>query len=345
MKKILSSVLVGILVVVAVVGGTAYFVLFHNPDEPTVDVPVATQPTMVDSSGKSHLVVVDGNGTSYAVVTDADGNRYAAEYNGNQIGSTVGQVNDQIALEDLPTTSNGQQVIVTNDPNSYKGDVGTTSPAQTTVPTTQPTTNSPSSTTTTAPSGGQDPYALVPYRIEKYEKIFASGTYLMEITTNDPDLGDTPITMALKNGNMYVDTTIEGMKCTMIFESKSETMYLLFTDWKKYCKLPEDLMGEDFDMSSMMADFGMDDIGEVSVSTADINGQKLILESYISSSDGSTVNYYFNGDQLVRRDNIAKNGAVDSIYVSKFMSDVPDSFFRIPDGYGYLNLSWIGALM
>lgn len=348
MKKILSSVILGIFVVVAVVGGTAYFVLFHNPDAPLPEEPVATQPTMVDSSGKSHLVVVDGNGTSYAVVTDAEGNRYAAEYSGNQIGSTVGQVNDQIALGDLPSDSGGQQVVVTNNPDSYKGEVGTTTPAQTTAPTTQTTTTPPVSgnmTSTSAPSAAQDPNALVPYRIEKYEKIFASGTYLMEITTNDPDLGDTPITMALKGGNMYVDTTIEGMDCSMIFDSKSETMYLLFTDWKKYCKLPEDLMGEDFDMSSMMADFGMDDIGEISVSTADINGQKLIMESYVSSADGSTVNYYFNGDQLVRRDTITKNGAIDSIYVSKFMSDVPDSYFRIPDGYGYLNLSWIDALM
>ncbi len=345
MKKILTRIFVGLLIVVAVVGGTAYFMLFHNPDDPEI-ITNTTQPTMVDSSGKSHLVVVDGNGTSYAVVTDADGNRYAAEYSGSEIGSTVGQVNDQVALEDLPTTTTpGQQVVVTNNPSNYMGDVSTTSPVQTTTaPTTQPTTNSNANTSSTDPVA-EDPNALVPYRIEKYEKIFASGTYLMEITTNDPDLGDTPITMAIKNGNMYINTTIEGMKCDMIFDSRTETMYLIFTDWKKYCKLPEDLMGEDFDMSSMMADFGMDDIGDVTVSKVNINGQELIMESYISSVDGSTVNYYFNGDQLVRRDNISSNGAIDSIYVSKFMSEVPDSYFQVPDGYGYLNLSWIGALM
>ncbi len=348
MKKILTRIFVGLLIIVAVVGGTAYFMLFSGPDD-TPDINVTTQPTMVDSSGKSHLVVVDGNGTSYAVVTDAEGNRYAAQYNGSEIGSTVGQVNDQIALEDLPTTTNpGQQIIVTNNPSDYMGDVGTTAPVPSTAaPTTQPTTNNSSDIpdSTTAPSQEKDPNALVPYRIEKYEKIFASGTYLMEITTNDPDLGETPITMAIKNGNMYVNTTIEGMKCQMIFDGKSETMYIVFTDWKKYCKLPEDLLGEDFDMSSMMADFGTGDIGEVTVSLADINGQQLILESYVSPVDGSTVNYYFNGDQLVRRDNISKGGTTDSIYVSKFMSDVPDSYFQVPDGYGYLNLSWIGALM
>ena len=98
-------------------------------------------------------------------------------------------------------------------------------------------------------------------------------------------------------------------------------------------------------MSEMMADFGMDDIGEITVSKVDLNGQQLILESYVSSADGSTVNYYFNGDELVRRDSISTSGAIDSIYISKFMNDVPDSYFEIPDGYGYLNLSWMGALM
>lgn len=347
MKKILTRIFVGLLIIVAVVGGTAYFLLFSNPDD-TPDVQSTTQPTMVDSSGKSHLVVVDGNGTSYAVVTDPEGNRYAAEYSGSDIGVTVGQINDQISLDDLPSEANpDNQIVVTNNPDDYRGDVGTTAPVpSTSEPATKPTSDSSSDTpdSTTAPPE-ESPDALVPYRIEKYEKIFASGTYLMEITTNDPDLGTTPITMAIKNGNMYVNTTIEGMKCQMIFDSSNETMYIVFTDWKKYCKLPEDLMGEDFDMSAMMADFGTGNIGEVSVSLAEINGQQLILESYVSPVDGSTVNYYFNGDQLVRRDNISKTGTVDSIYVSKFMSEVPDSYFRVPDGYGYLNLSWIGALM
>lgn len=345
MKKILKGILIAFLAVIVIVGGTAYFILFHNPEDPDI-VSATTQPTMVDSSGKSHLVVVDGNGTSYAVVTDAEGNRYAAQYSGNEIGATVGQVNDQVALSDLPTTPDpNQQINVTNDPSNYMGEVSTTAPTQT-APTEQPVTDVTADTSSSVSETPiEDPNALVPYRIEKYEKIFASGTYLMEITTNDPDLGDTPITMAIKNGNMYVNTTIEGMKCDMILDGRTETMYLLFTDWKKYCKLPEDLMGEDFDMSAMMADFGMENIGDVSVSTVDINGQQLILESYVSPVDGSTVNYYFNGDQLVRRDNISKDGVTDSIYVSKFMSDVPDSYFEVPDGYGYLNLSWIDALL
>lgn len=356
MKKIIKTVLLVLLVFVVVVVGTACFMLFHNPDE---DIIITNQPTMVDSAGGSHLVVVDNNGTSYAVVTDVDGNRYAAEFNGSQIGATVGQINEQVALSDLPTSSTGEQVVVTNNPDSFRGEVATTAPTTTAPVTTAPVTNSDNSQQTTSPANvtttaapqttvqgaTYGPYDLVPYRIEKYEKILSSGNYLMEMTTNDPDLGDTPITMAVKNGNMFVDTTIEGMSCQMLYLKSNDTMYMIFADWKKYCKLPEDMMGEDLDMSSMMADFGTADIGEVTVSQVEINGQPLILESYISSADGSTVNYYFDGDNLVRRDSISPSGVVDSMYISKFLSDAPNSYFEIPSGYGYLNLSWLGALM
>ncbi len=345
MRKIISRIFLVLAVFVVVVAISGIYLTFHNPEEESTTA-AALQPTMTDSSGKSHLVVVDGNGTSYAVVTDVDGNRYAAEYSGNQIGSTVGSVNDQIALSDLPTSPAGDTVTSTTEAYTTTVPVTeTTAPVtQATVPgvTEAPVTEQTQPTTQTLNPG---PYDLVPYRIEKYEKIFVSGNYLMEITTNDPDLGDTPITMALKNGNMYIDTSIEGIKCKMLYKNSDQTMYLIFDEWKKYCKLPEDLMGEDMDISSMMADFDMADIGQVTVSQVDVDGKQLILESYISLDDGSTVNYYFDGDNLVRRDNVNLAGEVDSMFVSNFMSDVPDSYFEIPAGYGYLNLSWLGALM
>ena len=53
-------------------------------------------------------------------------------------------------------------------------------------------------TETTTKKPDKKPGKLEAYRIEKYQKIFTSGTYLMEITTNDPDLGDLPVTMAIK---------------------------------------------------------------------------------------------------------------------------------------------------
>jgi hypothetical protein len=47
---------------------------------------------------------------------------------------------------------------------------------------------------------------------------------------------------------------------------------------------------------------------------------------------------------LVRRDNVYSDGHVDSTYFAQITTDVPDSCFEIPKGYGYLNLDWIGLL-
>ena len=118
---------------------------------------------------------------------------------------------------------------------------------------------------------------------------------------------------------------------------------MIFNDWKKYCKMPESMMGEDMDMDSLMSDMGNDDVGEISVSEVEINGEKLILESY-NSKAGTTVNYYFDGDLLVRRDNVYSDGHVDSTYFAQITTDIPDSYFEIPKDYGYINLDWLGLL-
>ena len=253
---------------------------------------------------------------------------------------------------------------MSNDINKFQGEISTTVSndvenediTSTTAPNNAPTKGDDVTTTKPAKpdnkpskpsqSGGK----LEAYRIEKYQKIFESGTYLMKITTNDDSLGDAPVTMAIKNGNMYVDMAVDidgstTMDCGMLYLKGKDTMYLIFNDFKKYCKMPESMMGEDMNMEDMMSEMGASDIGKITVSEVEINGEKLILESYTSTLDGTTVNYYFQDDVLVRRDNVYSNGQVDSTFFAVLTTDVPDSYFEIPKGYGYLNLSLLDALV
>ena len=208
-------------------------------------------------------------------------------------------------------------------------------PVQTTAPTNSSTTSSSS-----AP--------LQAYRIKKYEEIFKSGTYVMTVTMNDPEYPE-PVTMALKNGNIFIETAMvmeegaEPFKMKMLYLKNTDTMYLLIDDLKKYCKLPAEMVAE-FDMGSMVSDFKITTVGEIKVSQANINGKNLIVESYINEA-GETVNYYFDGESIVRLDTVSKKGTTDSVYYSLFSTDVSDSYFQIPKDYGYWNLSWMGALM
>jgi hypothetical protein len=360
MKKILQRI--ALCVVVLVIAGIAAGVRYFTYD-PTMSKE-EDNGYVTDTQGMTYTMVADKEGSTYVVVTDKEGNRYAAEYDGTTVGSTVGNINGEVALGDVPTNYDGPHLEVSNDINKFQGEISTTVSndvenediTSTTAPNNAPTKGDDVTTTKPAKpdnkptkpsqSGGK----LEAYRIEKYQKIFESGTYLMKITTNDDSLGDAPVTMAIKNGNMYVDMAVDidektTMDCGMLYLKGKDTMYLIFNDFKKYCKMPESMMGEDMNMEDMMSEMGASDIGKITVSEVEINGEKLILESYTSTLDGTTVNYYFQDDVLVRRDNVYSNGQVDSTFFAVLTTDVPDSYFEIPKGYGYLNLSLLDALV
>ena len=54
--------------------------------------------------------------------------------------------------------------------------------------------------------------------------------------------------MAVKNGNTYVETSMstEGINLAakVIYIKSTETTYLIIDNWKKYTKLPAELMGD-----------------------------------------------------------------------------------------------------
>lgn len=358
MKKILRRIFLGILsvVIIAVAATCAYL---FNPGGKIETV----RPTVTDTKGNAYLAVYGEAGETYAAVTDTNGKIYAAEIdqNGN-IGNTVASIDDKVSLEEIPKNYDGPQINETVGSNSYQGSANVVD--ATTVPQTQPTTQNTTTTEkpsskeepTKKPSSKQDttkptavsttqPPASV-YRIEKYQKIFASETYYMEFTTNDDELGDTPIIAAAKNGNILIETSVEGIACKMLYVADTDTTYIILDNWRKYSKLPKEMLGDDLDMSelNMASNFATDISNKkVTVKTVEINGKLLTCESYYTEK-GSLMEYYFDGDTLVRLDSTDTDGQLSSTYISKLTTDVPDSTFQIPDGYGYLNLDWLSML-
>lgn len=248
------------------------------------------------------------------------------------------------------TEYTGPNIDVDINPEDYTGEVSTT------IPTTKPTTTQkgdsgkkPQDETTTADRSNNDPYRLEAYRIKQYHKAISSGTFLMETTMEDEELGSTPVIMAVKNGNTYVETSMsaEGinLNAKVLFIKSTSTTYLIIDNWKKYTKLPADLMGdtEGLDMAaSLQESYSEEELDDVKVSEVELGGKKVILESY--NNGGTTVNYYFDGEKLIRRDDVYSDGTVSTTVFSKFTTNVPDSYFEIPQGYGYLNLSWLESL-
>ncbi len=357
MKKIIRGVLLGVLALVIIAGAAVAVFLFggKKPD-------VSPQPYIVDSAGTSYLAVVDEDGVTYAAVTDAVGNIYAAEVDeSGNIGETKGQINDQVDPAKLPTNYTGEHIDVTADINAFTGSAETVDEPATQGGDTQPTTvpSGADTPTTTAPGGGTD--ATKPsgnggqattttqaqkqhYRIEKYQEMFKSGQYLMEFKSSDPELGDTPITLATKNGNIVIDSKIQNFNCKMLYLSNEDKTYILIDNMKKYSELPPEMMGDEgFDMSEMTKGFAKEMDGDYKVSTVKVNGKTLNCETRVNP-DGSETRYLFDGDTLVRIDDVAADGTLSSTYISRLTSDVPDSTFEIPKNYSYLNLSWLANM-
>ena len=143
-----------------------------------------------------------------------------------------------------------------------------------------------------------------------------------------------------------IEQLVRNGRKDKIAKSKSPALGVGFNSLeKKYTKLPAELMGDTdgLDMAGELQNsYSEDDLKNVKVSEVEIGGKKLILESY--NSGGTTVNYYFDGDKLIRRDDVYADGTVSSTVFKRFTTNVPDSYFEVPDGYGYLNLSWLESL-
>lgn len=346
MKKILRNIFLSILaiIVAAIVG--VWYTLFGVSEKPVADKYI------VDSYGTTYLAITDKEGVTYAVVTDADGKQQAAKFENGYVGEINTEIKVDVDPEEIPTNYTGPDINVEINPDDYTGAVSTTIP--TTGNTDEPATSGskpqkPGSTTTTSASTEKDPYRLEPFRIKQYHKAISSGTFLMETTMEDEELGSTPVVMAVKNGNTYVETSMssEGINldAKVIYIKSTKTTYLIIDNWKKYTKLPAELMGDTdgLDMAGELQNsYSEDDLKNVKVSEVEIGGKKLILESY--NSGGTTVNYYFDGDKLIRRDDVYSDGTVSSTVFKRFTTNVPDSYFEVPEGYGYLNLSWLESL-
>ena len=317
MKKILKRVFIGLLcIIVASVAGV--WVLLSSGGKDIEDRIVT------DAAGSTYRVHVEKD-TTYAIVTDSDGKIWGADFDGDTVGSTRVPLDGEYSLDDIPTQFTGEHVDQTANINDYMGEVNNTT-ANNAVP----------EETTAAPED-----QLQVYRIQKYQDIIAGGTYMMNITMTTDGVQDPPVTMAVKNGNLYVAMEMDGMSMRMIYMAQNDTMYMLIDMLKKYCEIPKDMIGEDMDVSAITSDFEIKGLGEVTASETEINGNKLICESY-TDDEGALVSYYFDqNDMLVRRDYLYPNGKSDSTYFSQITTDVDDSYFRIPDKYSYLNISWL----
>lgn len=355
MKDIIKKVLVGILAVVIVGGAAVYRFVFYDPDKANE---VETKPVVTDAAGTTYYAVTNADGSvDGVVVTNANGEQFKAEFDGQTVGGTTVPVSEGEVEGTLPTNYTGPHLDV-SAPTSQQGgqsdnSVSSTKPSnasqQTTnkkpvqgQTTTQTTTQAPIQKPTQAPTQAPTQQATG-NKIDIYQQVFKSGNFLMKV--KDPELGD--VTMAMKGNKMYVEASMEGMALKLVFNGDKKdkdnpdgTWYLILDSLKKYSTMPADMLG-DMDVKELTKGFAQEEENLVyTTDVVDVDGALLVCESTVDGN-GNTLNYYFDGDVLVKSETITPSGSVTATDFSVITTEVDDALFNIPAGYGFLNLEWL----
>ena len=166
------------------------------------------------------------------------------------------------------------------------------------------------------------------FKIERYDAAFKSDCYYVQ--TQSEDMGLT--TMAVKNGNMIMQTYIDDVTMTMLYKKSDGKWYMVFDSFKSYIEAPKDLFGDV--TPDQLTGGELMDYSKVTANVEKIGGKYYVTETY-KEKDGSVTKYYFNGNTLVRSDETSKEYGTYTTFYKKVTTNVSDSLFEIPKDYKY----------
>ncbi len=174
------------------------------------------------------------------------------------------------------------------------------------------------------------------YFVDYYADIFKNGPYTVELKIiTDDDLGMDKMTLASKNGNINMQTTIKddslgNMDAEMRYIKAKDKLYVhamgMWIDGKGI------LGDDDAAMLEQMNIFGtleLDDLDNVQLSAERIGTTMYTVETV--SGKNSTTKFYYSGDALKRI--VITGGGIDTtMEILSFSPSAKDSLFTEPVG-------------
>lgn len=295
--------------------------------------------TVTDKDGVTYVAVIDQNSEVYAGITDKNGTMYAAEIENGVVkkDSPLYVVGDYTGTFPNNDTTRTDDISIEQNNDD---DVDFSGEAQTKATTENEQPDASKKKGKKKKKKGTDSGEKKPedYKAYKFSELFKSGIFAMTFTTNDPDMSQ-DITIAMRNGSIYMDTSMEGIACKMIYDANKKEGHMIIPQMKIYLALPEDLSQE---LSEEDIDFP--DITEAirgEVYDVTIDGKDCVCEEF-EFSDGKTQSFYFYNDKLIRMVIITQGDT--SIYnIKSITSEVDNSYFELPKGYVKVDLSWLEA--
>ncbi len=178
---------------------------------------------------------------------------------------------------------------------------------------------------------------LKAYRIEKYQKIFNSDEYLVRMVTQDADLGEAPVELAIKDGNLSMKASVEGMEARIVYNKKRDKAYMIIDSMFMYAEMSKQDLDE-MGLEEIMTGLSINNVGDITVTKTVYDGKNAICESYVDTASGTTVKYYFVADVLIAGETVAPDGSKEVIRFEKIESSVSSSVFDRPPLY-YIDIS------
>ena len=181
------------------------------------------------------------------------------------------------------------------------------------------------------------------YNVDYYAAVFKKGEYTVEmkILADDEALGMEKMTLAAKNGNINMKTTIKDesigtMDAEVRYIKSSDKLYVnamgMWIDGKS-------ILGEDSEMVSQMNIFGtldLDDLDNVGLGVEKIDGTMYTVETVTGKT--AVTKFYYSGDTL-KRIVVSGNGLATTIEILSFSPKAADSLFTEPDPLLVVDLS------
>lgn len=167
---------------------------------------------------------------------------------------------------------------------------------------------------------------------DNVNKIFASGTYQMSITTTidyDGDSQSVDMTLAVKDKQMAIKMTASGENVRFVLKDKK---YYIISDTEKMIMVMDaDTSAEELpDYSELFSETRT----FTSKKDVTIDGKKLTCEEY-KMADGS-IKYYFDGKTLVRLETTT-GSTTETMVVKELKGSVDATLFDIPTNYEQLS--------
>ena len=161
------------------------------------------------------------------------------------------------------------------------------------------------------------------------------------ITMKDAEMGDSEVTIGSKtNGDLAIKTTMKGIEIRFVYIKSNDKTYLV-VKLGGINYVVKNVPQEDFNFGDISKSLALGDISldNVQTRTEFVKGKRYDID-YSVDENGNTTEYWFSGSQLVKINNIDKNGKAEATEIKGFKTSPSASLFKVKAANWKEKLAW-----